>query len=297
MTEVSPTEVLQLVAAAIPESVRGNVIVVGSLAAGYHFFADEADRTVRTKDIDCVIAPRSAAVGAGQEITEQLLEVGWSPRTSGEFAEPGNPSTPDGELPAVRLHPPGSTDWFVELLTVPDSDDLPKEWIRIVVSGEHYVIPSFRFMPLATYQPNQTLFGISCAQPKMMALANLLEHPKIGPEVMSGLIEDRRIKRSNKDLGRAVAIARLSGPDAVAEWPDEWLLTLKACFPASFRQLGRSNGNGLRAMLSSEPDLDEAWFTSNVGLLASFTTSRDQFAVTGERLLVDAVKPLEQACT
>ena len=61
-----------------------------------------------------------------------------------------------------------------------------------------------------------------CAQPKMMALANLLEHPRILPDVMSGLIADRSIKRSNKDLGRSIAIARLSGPDAVAEWHADW---------------------------------------------------------------------------
>ena len=50
MSDVSPVEVLRRVADAIPESVRGNVIVVGSLAAGYSFFADDAERTVRTKD-------------------------------------------------------------------------------------------------------------------------------------------------------------------------------------------------------------------------------------------------------
>ncbi len=44
----------------------------------------------------------------------------------------------------------------------------------------------------------------------MMALANMLEHPKIKSDTMSGLLQGRTIKRSNKDLGRVLAIAYLS---------------------------------------------------------------------------------------
>lgn len=56
----------------------------------------------------------------------------------------------------------------------------------------------------------------------MMALANILEHPRIKPETMSGLIENRKIKRSNKDLGRALAIVRLYGDVQLDEWLDLW---------------------------------------------------------------------------
>jgi hypothetical protein len=297
MSEVSPVEVLRKVAAAIPESVRGNVIVVGSLAAGYSFFADEAERTVRTKDVDCALVPRSAAVGSGQEITARLLEAGWRWRGTQEFAEPASEGTPDDELPAVRLNPPDSAEWFVELLTVPDAgQQQPKEWTRIVVSGQHYGIPSFRFMSISTFEPMQTPFGIMCAQPKLMALANLLEHPLIRPDVMSALIEGRSIKRSNKDLGRSVAIARLSGPDEVAEWHADWFRALTTCLPDTFRDVGASTGEGLRELLASPDDLDEAWSTATQGLLASIETSLDQFGFTGQRLLADAVEPLERAC-
>ena len=297
MSEVSPVAVLRKVAAAIPESVRGNVIVVGSLAAGYSFFADEAERTVRTKDVDCALVPRSAAVGSGQEITERLLKADWKWRESEEFAEPGSEGTPNDELPAVRLNPPDSTEWFVELLTVPDAgQQQPKEWTRIVVSGQHYGIPSFPFMSISTFEPMPTPFGIMCAQPKLMALANLLEHPLIGPDVMSALIEGRRIKRSNKDLGRSVAIARLSGPDEVAEWHADWFRALTTSLPDTFRDVGASTGEGLRELLASPDDLNEAWFTATQGLLASIETSLEQFRLTGERLLADAVEPLERAC-
>lgn len=55
-------------------------------------------------------------------------------------------------------------------------------------------------MSLAAFRPTKTEFGIYRARPEMMALALLLEHPTIKPETMSGLIEGRKIKRSN--IGR-----------------------------------------------------------------------------------------------
>lgn len=45
----------------------------------------------------------------------------------------------------------------------------------------------------------------------MMALANLLEHPTIGASTMSSPIGGKTLKRANKDLGRVLAIATLSG--------------------------------------------------------------------------------------
>ena len=41
----------------------------------------------------------------------------------------------------------------------------------------------------STYRPLPTPFGISIARPELMALANLLEHPEIRPELMSGPIQ------------------------------------------------------------------------------------------------------------
>lgn len=46
---LSPTEVLTKVAQALPADVRANVIIIGSLAAGYHFFAGDGARAIRTK--------------------------------------------------------------------------------------------------------------------------------------------------------------------------------------------------------------------------------------------------------
>ena len=89
----------------------------------------------------------------------------------------------------------------------------------------HFSLCSFGFLLLAEYQPIATPFGIAIARPEMMALANLLHHPFIGPERMSGLIGDRKIKRSNKDLGRVLALAYLSEErqeDSLLTWPDVW---------------------------------------------------------------------------
>src|SRR5204863_9870566 len=114
---------------AIPAEVHPHVIVIGSLAAAYGLFAADsraagADAApggigVRTKDVDCVLSPHVSAVEHGREVAEALIAAGWIPTVRGRFSEPGNVRTPDRELPAVRLNPPGGGEWFIELLTEP----------------------------------------------------------------------------------------------------------------------------------------------------------------------------------
>jgi len=126
MSQISPSKVLAEVAAAVPPACRENVVIIGSLAVGYHFFQNDESKAVRTKDVDCVLEPFHAAVGAGQTITRQLLDAGWQRMLTGAHQDPGNAETPADELPAVRLYPPGvdaesEEAWFIELLTVPES--------------------------------------------------------------------------------------------------------------------------------------------------------------------------------
>jgi uncharacterized protein YjlB len=66
MSQISPSKVLAEVAAAVPKACLENIVVIGSLAAGYHFFKDDPTKAVRTKEVDCVLAPFQTAVSAGQ---------------------------------------------------------------------------------------------------------------------------------------------------------------------------------------------------------------------------------------
>lgn len=295
MSDIRPDQVLAKVAESIPPECRSNLIVIGSLAAGYHFFSRARPFFVRTKDIDTVLQPRKRAVASGRAMAERLIGSGWRHKTDGEHAKSGDAKTPVADLPAVRLYPPGSQDWFIELLTVPESGAMGgRDWLRLELSTGHFGLPSFSFLPLSIYRPAKTPFGLDCARVEMMALANLLEHPKIAPKTMSSLIAERAIKRSNKDLGRVLALARLSGPEAVDSWTREWADAMAVCFPDQWKSLAGRAGSGIRELLASPGDLEEATYTCNNGILAQAPVTREQLATEGRRLLLDAIEPLEQ---
>ena len=296
---ISPSAVLKQVAAAIPADFRQNIIIVGSLAAGYHFFGDNSKLQVRTKDVDCLLAPRIQAIPAGQAVADRLFAENWQLRAEGDWGKPGSADTPVGNLPVVRLHPPGTTEWFIELLTVPESEsDLDRKDIRLVTSQGHFSLCSFGFLSLAEFQPIPTPFGIAIARPETMALSNLLHHPAIGPTRMGGLIAGRSIKRSNKDLGRVLAMARLAEAkeeDTLLKWPAVWAAALQTRFPNSWRKLVPQVGTGLRQLLrpEHEADLEEAHHTCANGLMVSQSPTLKLLQVTGERLIQDAIEPLE----
>ena len=293
---VSPRVVLTEIVKAIPEDCRQNMIIIGSLAVGYHFFAEDENMVVRTKDADCLLSPRITAASVGAAITEKLFASKWSLSKIGKWTKPGDENTPPEHLPAVRLNPPGNTDWFIELLTVPESPANRKnKWVSLKTSRGYFALPSFEFLSLPNYQPIKTESGIYIARPEMMALANMLEHPEIKPDTMSGPIQGRTIKRSNKDLGRVLAIAYLStgqDVDILETWPDIWQKALQDRFPEDWHKLVRNSGLGLRRLLLSGPDLDEAYHTCRYGLLALRPPTLEQLKIAGERLLLDAVEPL-----
>jgi hypothetical protein len=295
VNEVSPSLILAQVAESVPPECLPNIIIIGSLAAGYHFFAGDKALYVRTKDIDSVLRPRNQAVESGRTIAEALIAAGWKQRVDGDHGQPGDAATPDDKLPAVRLHPPDNTEWFMEFLTEPEKGDMGgRRWLRLALSTGHFGLPSFTFLSISTFRPIQTEFGLFCARPEMMALANMLEHPEIRPERMTGLIGGRTIKRSNKDLGRVLALARLSGTERVETWSAAWRDALEACFPELWQALSQKAGKGIRALANSPDDLEEATHTCNNGLLAAKQVRPEQLLIDAKRLLADAIDPLEQ---
>ena len=300
---ISPRAVFKQLAAAVPKDCRENLVIIGSLAAGYYFFGDNPALYVRTKDADCLLSPRIRAIPAGIAVTERLFAAEWSFHPTDEFPAPGNADTPEKDLPVARLQPPGYQGWFIELLTVPESaEDIGQRFIRLPTANGHFSLCSFGFLSLADYQPVLTEFGIGIARPEMMALSNLLHHPSINPQPMSGLIGGRSIKRSNKDLGRVLALALLAerkAEDTLLTWSHFWADALKTRFPDRWREFALGAGTGLRELLAQdrEADFDEALHTCAYGLLASQPPTSNNLRIVGERLLADAIEPLEKLAT
>lgn len=302
MTPLAPDAVMAQIAAALPADCRPNVIIIGSLAAGYHFFSGDGQRSIRTKDVDCMFSPHAKAVAAAGQVTERLLETAWQPRKEGDWVEPGNEQTPDDKLPVIRLKPPGAeggAGWFLEFLGAPDEHaGQAKTFNRVKTSIGHFAICSFNYLALAEWNPIETRHGVRVARPEMMALANMLHHPKIGPELIKGTTT----KRSNKDLGRVLALAwlaaeqdRRNGTDELDAWAGRMADALRARFPGRARQLAQGAGSGLRELMVSDGDRDEALSICNRGLLASMEVDRDAFAATGRRVIQQVVEPLAES--
>jgi len=292
MTPLSPDAIMRQIADAIPENIRGDIIVIGSLAAGYHFFAEDPDAAVTTKDVDCLLSPNVRAVESSKAVAERLLSEGWQLRIHEGFERPGSAQTPTADLPFVRLNPPKNPEWFIELNASPAANQTEgKRLERVTTTHGDFAIFSFRFLALVEEDPIATPYGVSIARPEMMALANLLHHPAIGPDLIQGTTD----KRSNKDLGRVLALAWLANArdeNAMSAWSVNWQAALQRRFPGDWKDLVAHAGDGLRALLASPPDLEQATRICNDGLLARRPVTSTNLAATGRRLLGEAVAPM-----
>lgn len=296
---VSPHAVFRQVAESLPPEIAQHVVIIGSLAAAVHFFQDEPESEVRTKDIDCLFSPHLRALAAAAHATGLLMEAGWVLRTDGDWAGPGGVETPDEQLPVPRLRPTDETPWFIELLGSPEPRQAPeRRFQRLETDLGHFVLCSYKYLALVEHEPIDADYGLRIARPEMMALANLLHHPLIRPDTMSGLIEGRRIRRSNKDLGRVVTLAYLAErreEGTLEYWPGYWLNALQATFPNSWQALARRAGSGLKQLLDPihASDFDEAWYTCVNGLLARQRLDKNAFRSVGERLMTEVIETLE----
>lgn len=150
--ELDAATLLTTVAERIPISVRNNVVVIGSIATAWAFMDVSGTATVATKDIDLLLRPAVDAVATAETLGQRLLEEGWVPQFS-EGREAGTADTPEDQLPALRLAPPGMEDgWFVELLAEPPASQTARRgWRRFETAKGVFGLPSFRFMPIATH--------------------------------------------------------------------------------------------------------------------------------------------------
>jgi hypothetical protein len=301
---LTPSEVLDQVAHALPENLRANVIIVGSLAAGYHFFAGDGAAAIRTKDIDCLFSPHAKAVAAAVGVTEQLLKAQWTPRQDAKWGEPGKPGQAVEDLPMVRLKPPTGREnpghWYLELLSAPPEYEpgaAAKKLQRVQTTIGDFAICSFDFLALAECEPLPTKSGVRIARPEMMALANMLHHPAIG----DALIADTDYRRSNKDLGRVLVLAHLTAmrdrrdnTEELGQWPTRMWAALQSKFGAEAGPLGARAGDGIVALLSSEQDLAQALRIANLGLLASMDVGLEAIRATGRRLQAEVLEPLAE---
>jgi hypothetical protein len=292
VSKLDPVVLFRALCRDIPEDLRKDVFVTGSLAAAYAFKVRLMGQAVNTKDADLLVHP-AGNVDSAQRMAERMWALGWRP--TGQCKPLAELPEDREKLWAIRLMPPASNDYFIEFLNVPAEEQAEaKRWIAVRVNGGWYGLPSFKFMGLLAWFRRRSDEGLEYASAEMMALANLLSHPSVNDiEIESG--EFRGLRRCAKDLGRVLALAYLSGRDETEGWVDRWREGLEAAFPRSWRAHARQAGSGLREMLADDAVMEEARKTTEAGLLSGMGVDVAALRGVGERLLADAVELLERS--
>lgn len=267
---------LRRVAERVPPALHANVVVIGSIAAAWAFRDVSGTHSVATKDIDLLLRPAVDAVATAETLGQELLHAGWQPRFPNGIV-PGTAVTPDDNLPALRLSPPGEGDhWFVELLAEPPAGQATrKHWRRLHTSDGDFGLVSFRYMRIAVHGAQLTDFGLRVAHPARMALAHLLEHADPDRTPISGL--PGTPPRFTKDVGRAIALwwlAREQSPLAGQQWLVAWRETLAALYPDSVMEMAVAARRGLTSMAGY---LNQAHAIALNGVLAPHGTALEAF--------------------
>lgn len=269
-------QLLRTVAAQVNRELRDNVVVIGSVAVAWAFRDVSQTTTVATKDIDLLLHPAVAAVATARSIGEGLLQAGWEPQYS-EGRAAGTSSTADDDLPVLRVAPPDrDSGWFIELLSLPPPGQARRrQFVRFETNRGHFGLPSFRYLPIAVRDADETPFGLRVARPEFMALAHLLEHADPDRTPVSSL--PGRPPRFVKDIGRAISIWWLAGEQTVSApvaWHDAWRRLAEKAGPYDRSELKR------RAILGLANVADEVTVAHEVavtGVLAPHGTTRAAF--------------------
>jgi hypothetical protein len=290
VNQLDPQKLFERIAHDIPGDLHRHLFVTGSLAAAYHYKAQLQGQAINTKDADLVVHP-AGHVDSCREMAEKLKDIGW--RNIDE-CYPQATADPVGNLRAIRLYPPGSTEYFIEFLNIPDKDQAEaKRWVPLQLKDGWYGLPSFRFLGVVSIGRIASHVGLEYAQPSMMALTNLMSHSQVGTiRIESG--DMRGVLRSAKDLGRVMALARLEGRAGTEAWREHWLRAIQECFPTSWKELLINVGSGLEELLSDDNSMKDACKTTDIGLLNGMSVSVDMLLATGDRLIQDVIIPLRK---
>ncbi len=288
MNKLNPTELFERIAGDVPEPLHRHLFVTGSLAAAYHYKAQLQGQAINTKDADLVVHPAGDVVSC-QDMAQELLNTGW--RCIDE-CYPQSAPKPVDTLRAIRLFPPDSNAYFIELLNIPETDQAEaKRWIPLELDDGWYGLPSFKFLGIASIDRLRSDVGLEYASPSMMALANILSHPQVGTQkIESGTMTG--VLRSAKDLGRVIALAHLAGREETEAWHDLWLKATQECFPEHWKELLIQIGSGLEELLQDQNALDDARITTDIGILNGLQISAEALQGIGERLIQDVIEPL-----
>jgi hypothetical protein len=285
---------LRRVAERVPHSLRGNIVVIGSIATAWAFRDVARTAMVATKDIDLLLQPSVDAVSTAEALGAQLLTEGWTPRFP-NAAQPGTSSTPDQDLPALRLAPPDNQDgWFVELLAeAPAHQTERRHWRRFSTPQGDFGLPSFRYMRVAIHDAPEAMLGLRAAAPACMALAHLLEHADPDRTPISGLPGNP--PRFVKDVGRAVALwwlANQQSPLAPTRWAHYWMNALVEAFPDQRSALLSGARGALEAL---EPYRRDAHRIAVTGVLAPHSPPLEAFnrALAGLTKLTDSTLSIQ----
>ncbi len=292
MSNLDPELIFDVIASQLPKELHEHVLIIGSLAAAYHYKARLRIDAINTKDADVVVQP----AGADEEcktIANRLLAEGWRRR---ERCVPKASQAELVEDDVIRLHPPKSDIYFVELLALPRPDQTePKKLIPVELVDGWHVLPAFRHLRLVALEQRTSKQGLQYAAPEMMALSNLLAHRTLGTHKTTEEIGGRRLIRSAKDLGRVLALAELAGRAETEQWPEAWEKALRRLYtPAEVADLGAHAGDGFAELFTDLDALADALLAVDIGLLNGFGMTREALRATADRLVVDALDPLAE---